>query len=428
MEIMVKFKPGVQVQSAIAQCGLKVKDVIPELGVLVCESEVTEIPGAEYVEVNDLYYPDTNDPHYPRQYGLRAIKAPEAWEISKGDPGVVIAILDTGIVKAHEDLQVTAHVNQSRLSDTPYDRHGHGTHVAGIAGAVTDNALGIAGVTWYCSLLNVKVLGDDGPGYRSDVVKGIVYAADNGANVINMSLGGPIGGLTIQRAVNYAYDKGVVLVASAGNTSGSIGYPAKYEKVIAVGATDRQNERVWFSSYGPELTIMAPGWDIYSTELRNRYAYKSGTSMAAPHVAGLASLMLSIRPNLTPQEVTDYIIEGANDLGQPGWDEYYGHGLIDCEKTLRLIEQLPEVPEPELPDMLIVGGTGVAVEFIRSHREEAGARIGTALQENPNNLYLRMAGSILNIRSREFDDPEDITWVEENLEGYYDGDGWWVSV
>ncbi|MBC7106540.1 MAG: peptidase S8, partial [Firmicutes bacterium] len=259
-------------------------------------------------EAGALFIP--NDPYFPSQWGLNNtgqtggtedadLDAPEAWEYSSGS-GVRVAVVDTGIDLSHEDLRdkiaVSANFTNSRTAD---DGFGHGTHVAGIIGAVTNNGRGVAGTAPGCVLMNVKVLNDRGTGYYSWISRGIVWAADNGARVINLSVGGASPSDTLREAVEYAWAKGAVLVAAAGNngTSDPV-YPAYYEPCIAVAATDASDAMAGFSSYGLWVDLAAPGVDIFSTlpdhrsRLRTQnYGFLSGTSMAAPFVSGTAALV-----------------------------------------------------------------------------------------------------------------------------------------
>lgn len=253
-----------------------------------------------------------NDPHFDKQWGMVKIEAPKAWDVTTGSFEVRIAICDTGIDQDHEDLaaKIVANKNFTR-SRTVDDRHGHGTHVAGIAAAITNNGKGVAGVGFESSLMNVKVLDDTGMGFYSWVANGIIWAADNGAKVINLSLGGSSPSDTLESAVDYAWGKGCVLVAAAGNdNTDSPMYPAYYANCIAVAATDKNDAKATFSNYGPWVDIAAPGVDIFSTmpNHRNRigilhYGSLSGTSMAAPHVSGVAALVFARYPGWTNADV-----------------------------------------------------------------------------------------------------------------------------
>ena len=271
-------------------------------------------------------------------WGIDRIDAEHVHPYNKG-AGVKIAIIDTGIRLNHPDLEVAGHVTFVTGTASGDDDHGHGTHVAGIA-AARDNAIGVIGVAPEARLYAVKVLDSRGSGYWSDVVKGIEWAVDNGMDIINMSLGSSSGSTSLERACNNAYQAGVLLVAAAGNsgrswsTSDTIVYPAKYASVIAVGATDSSDKRASWSSTGPALELTAPGVGIQSTYHNGAYATSSGTSMASPHVAGTAALIIAsgITDDNGNGRISDEVRlrlqETAIDLGPAGRDREYGYGLV----------------------------------------------------------------------------------------------------
>ncbi|MCH7640763.1 S8 family serine peptidase, partial [Patescibacteria group bacterium] len=213
-----------------------------------------------------------NDPMFSSQWGLSKIEASGAWDVTHGGGNVDIAIVDTGINSGHPDLsaKIVASVNCTISSSCPgfttSDPNGHGTHVAGIASALTNNSTGGAGTAWEGRLMSVKVLTDSGSGFYSWVANGIVWATDNGAEVINLSLGGSSSSRTLRNAVNYAWNNGVVVVAAAGNTGWSFpSYPARYSNSIAVAATDQLDNKASFSNYGFWVDVAAPGVSILST-------------------------------------------------------------------------------------------------------------------------------------------------------------------
>ena len=253
------------------------------------------VSGMCYAEPNYLaeatYTP--NDPSFGSQWALSKISCPSAWDITLGSSGVTIAIIDTGVDLDHPDLMsklVAGYdfVNGDTIAD---DDHGHGTHCAGIAAALTNNGVGVAGVGYNSSVMPIKVLDANGSGSYSDIVSGIYWATDHGAKVISMSLGGSSGSSALQDAVNYAWDHGVLIVAAAGNSNVNTPlYPAYYTNCIAVGSTDSADAKSSFSNFGDWVDVAAPGSSIYST-YPNGYATMSGTSMATPHVAGLAGLV-----------------------------------------------------------------------------------------------------------------------------------------
>lgn len=309
-EVLVQFRPGTSasaIDAINASLGAVEAGSIPQLGV-----RVVRVPAAQqasvvaafsrrsevaFAEANGTFRAvgTPNDPGYASEWGLSRIQAASAWDVTTGSAAISIAIVDSGIDVTHPDLssKVISSVNFS-TSATSSDVYGHGTHVAGTAAAATNNATGVAGVGYNTSLQNVKVLGDDGTGAWSAVAQGITWATDHGAKVINLSLGGTTASSTVESAVNYAWNNGVVVVAAAGNNGSSAAfYPAYYANVIAVAATDSNDLLASYSDYGSWVDIAAPGSSIYSTMKNNTYGYMSGTSMATPHVAGVASLVLA---------------------------------------------------------------------------------------------------------------------------------------
>jgi len=219
--------------------------------------------------------------------------------------------------------------------DDPADDQGHGTHVAGIAAAAINNGQGIAGIAGQSLILPVKVLNENNQGTWADVAEGIIYAVDQGARVINLSLGSTADSSTVHDAVLYAWSHNVVIVAAAGNDGTTTPYyPAAYAEVIGVSATTPDDVRAGFSSYGTHISVAAPGATIYSTTPGNSYSFKSGTSMAAPHVSGLAALLLAQDGSRTNAEVRQIIEQSADDLGAPGWDEEYGYGRVNAYKAV----------------------------------------------------------------------------------------------
>ncbi len=287
---------------------------------------------------------DPTDPGFASQWGLQAIHAPQGWDTSTGATSVVIAIVDSGIDLNHPDLagKILPGYNTVNNTTLTQDDFGHGTHVAGIAAAIANNGIGVAGVSWGARLLPVKVLDQTGGGDLQTVYDGIMWAADHGANVINMSFGGVMTSFpqSLQDAVNYAYNKGVVVVAAAGNDGLNENvYPANLSNVVTVAATDQTNTRASFSNFGPSVDLSAPGVSIYSTYFStttnsSTYATLSGTSMATPFVSGLAALLWSMPGYTTPDQVIHQMESTALDLGAAGRDDYYGYGLIQVDAAL----------------------------------------------------------------------------------------------
>ncbi|KEO82000.1 S8 family peptidase [Tumebacillus flagellatus] len=279
-----------------------------------------------------------NDTFYSsNQWNLPLIKADKAWQTSTGDPNVIIAVVDTGVDLNHPDLQGKLVPGRNILAgtDTPQDDNGHGTHCAGIIAARTNNLEGIAGVNWNSKIMPVKAMNADGSGSVADIADGIYWAADHGADVINLSLGDYEDSDYLHEAIKYAHDKGVVVTAAMGNDGiGQPSYPAAYPEVIGVAANDESNETATFSNYGSHCSVTAPGVSIPSTYPNKRYVALSGTSMASPHVAGVAGLLKSINKNLKPEDIRDILQKTADDLGPAGRDDYYGWGEINVSKAV----------------------------------------------------------------------------------------------
>lgn len=298
------------------------------------------LDGVRYAEPDPVvvahYVP--NDPRYPDQWGPPVIGMVGAWDTTRGTHAITAAVIDTGVDATHEDLAANIcggghdFVNDD---DDPADDNGHGTHVAGTVAAAIGNATGVAGMTNAC-IMAIKVLGADGSGFASDVASGMAWAADHGARVINMSLGGPHSAAEASAAA-YAWAQGVLIVASAGNSGcASVGFPAAYREVIAVGSLDSSGpsgpgtRRSTFSDCGDEVELAAPGSSILSTCTGDRYCRLSGTSMASPHVAGVAALAWSPDLARTNADVRCVLRQTADDLGPPGRDEEYGVGRVDA--------------------------------------------------------------------------------------------------
>jgi subtilisin family serine protease len=307
-------------------------------------------PIVDYAEPNYIYTNKytVSDPKSKEQNGLAIAGLAKAWDITFGDPRIIIAIVDTGVDLKHPDLKNKLVQGYNVLTGgktPPMDDNGHGTHAAGIAGAETNNRIGIAGTAPKCRIMPIKALDKVGNGNLFDVSLGIVWAVDHGARVLNLSLGGP-NGKTLERAVQYALMKNVVVVAAMGNDGkNKKAYPAAFKGVIAVGSIDFDKTRSSFSNYGDWISVVAPGSNILSTmptynttmtefEKEKEYDYLDGTSMATPIVSGIVALMLSRNPNYTPAEVKSRLESTAIDLGKKGYDIEYGHGLVNALKAV----------------------------------------------------------------------------------------------
>jgi subtilisin family serine protease len=291
-----------------------------------------------------------DDPKVGEQYALGVTRAFDGWDIEWGKADTVVAIVDSGVDMRHPDLAgkiVPTSYNVLDRNNNPADDHGHGTHCAGIATAIANNQTGIAGVAPGCGLMAVKVLDTKGRGDDASIAEGIVYAVDNGADVISMSLGLYKRSQVIEDALQYALNKDVVLVASAGNNNAlndpktAPHLPSTHPGVIEVAATDAKDAKASFSNFGKTVSVAAPGVAILSTlptysvgRATQGYGPMSGTSMAAPFVAGLAGLVRSQFPQLKQAEVKARIEASADDLGETGFDPKFGYGRVNVAKAL----------------------------------------------------------------------------------------------
>jgi thermitase len=370
----------------------------PHLSVERAAEVFSRLPEVAFAEPNYiLHLVQVDDPGLGNQWAPQAIEAPAAWGTTTGDPSVTIAVVDTGIDYLHSELASNVWANPEEIggnsldddgngyiddvhgwdfanSDSdPMDDHSHGTHVAGIAAAVDSaNPAGLVGICPACTLMAVKVLDASGSASLAVVADGITYAADEGARVINLSLGGPIGTSTLELAVNYAWGQGAVVVAAAGNDGvATTFYPAGYANAIGVASTNVGDYRSCFSNYGSSLiAVAAPGESIYSTLPRDtsgvdRYGMGSGTSMAAPHVSGLAGLLFSETPTPTNDMVRSRIESTAEDLGPTGVDAYFGAGRINAWRAVMNDTSLTIPPTGLFSDSLTASGYAHARKLAR---------------------------------------------------------------
>ncbi len=325
--------------------------------------------GVVYAEQNAYAYASAtsfvpNDPLYRYQWDMRRIGMEQAWPLSQGS-GAVVAVVDTGVRQSLEDLAGTTFMAGYDFvnGDTdPSDDEGHGSHVCGTIAQSTDNGIGVTGIAYRATIMPVKVLNSRGSGSYTDIADGIAYAADHGADVINMSLGGSSDLAVLSDACQYAWNHGVVIVVSAGNASSSAPeYPAAYPECISVTATDSLDRLASYSSYGPTVDIAAPGGDsndsdndgycdmiLQNTFVRRTegYYFFAGTSMAAPHVSGVAALVKAANPALTNVEIRSILEDTAEDLGTPGRDDLFGAGLVDAAAAVTAAGGAPSNQPP----------------------------------------------------------------------------------
>gem|GEM_PF-3501287 len=309
---------------------------------------VSHIEGVRYAEPDIRYHVQfiPNDPLWSSQWGPQHINAPDAWDFQTGSMGIAIAIIDEGVQYTHPDLSARfsgligydfVDDDADPMPDDPDEDHG--THVAGIAAATINNNTGIAGMAGGCRLVSLRALDETGSGAMSDLADAVMWAADQGFDILNMSWGSYTYSTTLENACNYAWNHGCLLVAASGNNGAdSILYPARYASVIAVGAVGQDGSLASFSNYGPQQELVAPGVSIISTTYPDGYSHMDGTSMAAPHVSGVAALVWSEYPSMSNDELRDRLQNTADDRGASGWDELYGYGCVDAYAALAVAQ------------------------------------------------------------------------------------------
>ena len=405
-EMIVRFRDSTTPQQAASLRQASNVEVIKELlggllqllrvpagtSLLSLVTEWAANDAVEYAEPNlvvkasawPLSFPNVDDPLLPAQWNMRDIRVPEAWaRYGPGSPSVTVAVVDTGVAyetsglfERAPDLGTTRFASGYDFAtgdSHPNDDQGHGTHVTGTIAQSTDNGLGCVGVAPDVTIMPVKVLSATGSGSSFDVAAGIRYAVDNGAQAINLSLGGPTPDRTMREACQYAYDHNVVIVAAAGNDSGDVGYPAGYSTTICVTATDRQRRLAPYSDHGPEVDVAAPGGDASVDSdhdgqpdgiLQQTFAdlsspfplltgfdfvYLQGTSMATPHVTGAVAMLLSngLNADNNTEAVRAILEQSCVDLGDPGRDPMFGYGLLQVDRALDVLAA--GVPNPGDP-------------------------------------------------------------------------------
>lgn len=305
-----------------------------------------------------IYAQVWNDPLLSQQWGWYRIGAERALAEEYSGAGVVVAVLDTGIDLDHPDLadNIVEGWNFVDNNGDVSDLDMHGSMVSGIIAAVANNGLGLIGVAPKAKIMPLKVLDTNGGNIR-DIASAIRYAADNGAKVITMSFAGQYSRFSIstERAIDYAYRQGCVLVAAAGNNNtDDLVFPASYEQVIAVSAIDQNDLKAEFSNFGNYVDFCAPGVNIASTGNDGNWYFGDGTSFAAPFVSGLIALMLSNNPELTNEEVINNLRLSVEDLGEQGLDQYYGWGLV-TSNFLEFKNDVPEFPSWLIFPLLFIG-------------------------------------------------------------------------
>jgi hypothetical protein len=352
--LLVKFKDKVsskRVDEILNETKTKVKEKIQGIDVHILELPENANEKAfenvfkrflevDFAEVDRILPPSSvtpNDPGYINQWHLKRIQSDYAWDYTKGSNTVIVAILDTGVDINHPDLtnKLTRGWNVYNNNSDVSDVYGHGTAVAGTVAASTNNLLGVASIAWDCLIMPIRISDPQGYATYSDAAKGLIWAADNWARVANISYRMSESS-TVASAAKYFQDKGGVVTISAGNQSTFISN-GDNPYVLTVSATTSSDTLATFSNTGNIIDVSAPGVSIYTTIMPTSGSYygsKSGTSFSAPIVAGVAALVISANPSLTARQVSDIILNSADDLGDPGWDPLYGYGRVNAKRAV----------------------------------------------------------------------------------------------
>ncbi len=349
-ELLVGVRGGVSREQAISMLntvGGQVLEELTQINVLrirvapaaldAVERALQRRPEVKFVERNGILdlAATPNDPLYSSEWHLGKIASPSAWDLTQGNSSIVVAVVDTGVDGTHPDLvnkMVPGYNVYNNNTDTS-DVYGHGTMVAGIIGAETNNGLGVSSIAWLNPIMPIRITDSSLTVYYSVVANGITWAADHGAKVINVSISGVAGSSTVTSAASYAMNKGAVVVAAAGNCGCFDSTPAN-PYIISVSATDQNDNLASWSSTGAYVDVAAPGVSIYTTTMGGGYGTPSGTSVASPVAAGVMALIMSANPNLTPTQVISLLEANADDLGPVGYDTSYGYGRVDAYKAV----------------------------------------------------------------------------------------------
>ena len=328
---------------------------VPEHAEQAMVEALSHNPNIEYAELDALVSHDAtiaNDTYFNNAWHLQTMNAPQAWDQSLGD-GIVVAVLDTGVDPDHPDLagQLVPGWNVYGNNADSSDVYGHGTRVAGVIAALSNNGTGVTSLAWNAKVMPVRISQDNGWAYISTIANGITWAADNGADVANISYY-ISDSSTARNAANYMRSKGGVVVSSAGNDGASLS-AADTDAIITVGATDSGDNKTSWSNYGSSIDVTAPGAGIWTTSNGGGYGGASGTSFSSPATAAVVALVMAANPSLTPAQVDSIITGSSVDLGSPGRDDYFGHGRVDAAAAVAAAAGTGPAPEPQPePDTL----------------------------------------------------------------------------
>ncbi len=364
-ELLVQPYPGAgedALDELFSRVGARVVDESEEIHLVVLEVPAGELSAVaaqlassgliDTLQKNYLFEPAAipNDPMYSNQEHLPQIGAPQAWDLTVSSEQIVIAIVDTGVDGGHPDLANKILEGRNIVNRNSFyeDVEGHGTLVAGVAAAISNNGIGVAGVAWESPILAVRVADSEGFATAGHIAKGIMWSVKHGAKVINVSFA-PLWSVRIVRsAARYAYKKGSLVVIAAGNDGYSLTVTG-YDQALFVGAIDGSDEIAYFSNKGPYVDLVAPGTAIRSTGIGGNYVLGNGTSFSAPIVAGVAALVWSLEPDLRPSVVLEVLLATATDLGKAGKDNTYGHGAVDAFAAISLGIPTEYVPDTTAP-------------------------------------------------------------------------------
>jgi subtilisin family serine protease len=383
--VAVTFKQGVtrgRIRTVISGAGGTIEAAIPQINayligveperraeVLASLESSPAVASAAKEPISEAFDTSPDDTDWPQQDGLRVAGFPTAWDVTQGSSKIVVAVLDTGVDAKHPDLRGALIPGWDFIDNDadPSDEHGHGTAVAGVIGARSNNRAGGAGICWRCLVMPIKVLDSKGSGDDTLIAAGVVWATDHGARVINLSLGGPGSSVALTNALTYANAKGAIVVAAAGNAGGTIQFfPAADPHVVSVAATTVADQRFSWSNFGSWVRLAAPGCN-FATILGGGYGMFCGTSSATPLVSGLVALELSAQPAATAREVEDALARAALPL--PAFVQY---GRIDAGKTLALLR-------PAATTSVLFRGTLGRKVRMRTYNVDVGAGSFTAV-------------------------------------------------
>ncbi len=402
-ELLVQTREGVgraKLEEVIGNLGASIAEDLPSIDIKRIKVPTKALdmilaflakhPNIKFAEKNYIARADSipNDGSYAYQWYLSKILAPTAWDISTGSTSISIAIADSGVDPTHPDLAAKLRPGYNFVqnnSDT-HDIQTHGTQVAGAAAALSNNGVGIAGVAWTNPIVPLRIgeiINGELKATYANMANAITYAANNGIRVVNMSYGGEGTSSALQSAIDYAWGKGTIVFASAGNSANSTPqYPAACNHAVAVTATTSNDTLAYFSSFGGWVTVSAPGVSIYTTRNGGDYGYVDGTSFAAPITAGLGALILSINPNLSATQVVDIIKQNGDDLGPAGFDQSFGYGRINAYKSLIAARDTVGQTAPAAPSNLTA--TAVSASTINlSWTDNSGNETGFAIERKP---------------------------------------------